>query len=340
MSAKPRVLVVGCGAIGGVISTLVAQAETADVHVLSRNTTVAEAVRANGLNATGVGGTTAAQATVYTQPPDDTFDFVLLATQPPAVEAAAQSVAHCLAETSRVVVLQNGLCESRVAEICGPERTIGAIVAFGASTAEAGIFERTSEGGFVIGRLDGTEEPALDTLETVLKAVGPVRQTTNLLGARFSKLALNCAVSGLGTVAGVSLGTLLRDAGARNLALRVMREAVAISRAENIALERVGGTFDLNWLANPEAPLHGPAHWARHAMLLAVGFKYRRLRSSMLRAIEAGREPAVEFLNGEIAHRGEIHDVPTPINTGVAELVHRIARGELVPSQDNLRTFQ
>ena len=130
------------------------------------------------------------------------------------------------------------------------------------------------------------------------------------------------------------------SASARNLALDIMREVVQIGRADGIDIEPIAGTFDLNWLANPEAPLHGPAHWARHAMLLAVGFKYRRLRSSMLRAIEAGREPAVEFLNGEIAHRGEIHDVPTPINTGVAELVHRIARGELVPSQDNLRTLQ
>ncbi len=340
MSGKPRVLVVGSGAIGGVISTLVAHNNQADVHVLSRNQTVAETLRTKGFSAIGVGGPTAAQATIHTTPPDDTFDFILLATQPPSVEAAAQSVLTCLADDGRMVVLQNGLCEERIAAICGPSRTIGGIVAFGASTTTPGVFERTSHGGFVIGRIDGTQDRHLDALQRILMAVGPVKQTDNLLGARFSKLAINCAVSGLGTVAGTALGTMLKDRTARNIALAVMREAVAVSRAEGIALEPLNGTFDLNWVGDPHASNRGPSHWARHALLLSVGFKYRKLRSSMLRAIEHGRPPAVDFINGEIAARGRALNISTPVNETVTTLIHQIARGEQTASPDLLRTLQ
>ena len=44
----------------------------------------------------------------------------------------------------------------------------------------------------------------------ILEAVGPVTLTENLRGARWSKLALNCAVSALGTIAGERLGPLVR----------------------------------------------------------------------------------------------------------------------------------
>jgi 2-dehydropantoate 2-reductase len=67
-------------------------------------------------------------------------------------------------------------------------------------------------------------------------------------------------------------------------------------------------------------------------MLLAVGARYRRLRSSMLSAIERGREPAVDFLNGEVVLRGERAGVPTPVNREAQKTVHRIARGEMPPS--------
>ena len=40
----------------------------------------------------------------------------------------------------------------------------------------------------------------LDDLARILEAVGPTSVTDNLAGARWSKLAINCAISSLGTV--------------------------------------------------------------------------------------------------------------------------------------------
>jgi 2-dehydropantoate 2-reductase len=52
------------------------------------------------------------------------------------------------------------------------------------------------------------------------------------------------------------------------------------------------------------------------------------MRSSMLAAIERGRPPAVDFLNGEIVERGAKFGLPTPINAAVREQVLDIARGK------------
>ena len=191
-------------------------------------------------------------------------------------------------------------------------------------------------------RLDGTTGGRLDELARALEVVGPVELTTNLQGKRWSKLAINCAISALGTIAGDRLGSLLQHRFVRRLALEIMTEAVVVARREGVRLEKVSGTLDLSWIAlnederDPQAP-GSPSLVAKHAMLLAVGLRYRRMRSSMLAAIERGRTPAVAYLNGEIVERARAHGLRAPFNALAQEMVWDIAKGKRTPSFELLR---
>ena len=340
-----RVLVVGCGGIGGVLAGSLADLASVSGDpppvVLARNPEVAAAVRADGLRVSGASELVGRPAVVSSLDAlDGPCDLVLLATQPPQVEEAARAALPHLADGGALVCFQNGLCEERLAAEHGTDRILGAVVAWGATALGPGRVERTSSGGFVIGRLDGADDPRLQTLETLLSAVGPVERSANLRGARWSKLAINAAISSLGTIGGDRLGALMRHAFVRRLALEVMSEVVAVARAESVELEKVSGTLDLPWLALTDAERAGRAPatlMAKHAVLLAVGTRYRRLRSSMLAAIERGAEPAVDFLNGEVVSRGRAHGIPTPVNAACLARVHAIARGEATSSVETAR---
>jgi 2-dehydropantoate 2-reductase len=173
----------------------------------------------------------------------------------------------------------------------------------------------------------------------LLEAIGPVTLTQNLRGARWCMLALNCAVSTLGTIAGERLGPIVRVRRYRRLALEAMTEVVQVARAEGVKLEKVAGTLDLDWIALSDADKasRGSASLtAKHALLLAVGLRYRRMRSSMLAAIERKRTPAIDFLNGEVVARGAKHGIATPVNQRMTETVWAIARGELKSSRETL----
>ncbi|MBX3131445.1 MAG: 2-dehydropantoate 2-reductase [Polyangiaceae bacterium] len=339
---SPRILIVGCGAIGGVIAgTLLEQG--GDVSVLTTNPRIAQVLRDRGVSLRGddapEGGKLSA---VYErlEPGGPRFDLVLLATQPPQVEEAARAALGALAEQGAMVCFQNGLCEERVAKLAGEARVVGAVVAWGASMLEPGVYERTSAGGFTLGRLDGTKSAALEALALALEAVGPVTLTDNLRGARWSKLAINAAISTLGTIGGDRLGTLMRYRHVRRLALDIMTETVEVARREQVKLEKVSGTLDLEWIALTDAERAAsgsPGLLAKHTLLLAVGARYRRLRSSMLSAIERGRPPAVDFLNGEIVERAVRYELPAPVNAMARDWVWAIARGELKPAHDRLR---
>ena len=331
---------VGVGGIGGCASGILAEAGYS-VHAVTTNTELLEALKQNGCEVKGLREPLNISLNVSQTPPvDSLYDYILLATRPMQVEEAAQHAKQHLKPDGRMVVFQNGLCESRVASIVGEEKVIGGIVAWGASKCQPGVYEKTSSGGFSLGTIDGSTDPRLTTLSTILECIGPTKITTNLLGARWSKLALNSAISSLGTIGGDRLGTLVRVRRYRRLALHIFTEAVAVAKAANISVEKISGTIDLNWGALTEKELKltlGSASLtAKHALLLGVGLRYRKLRSSMLSAIERGRKPDIDFLNGEIVSHGKTHGINTPINAAIVDKVWKLAEGTAKPGKTHL----
>jgi 2-dehydropantoate 2-reductase len=331
----------GLGGIGGIVSAHLLE-QGIDVVPVSTNKTIRDTVSSAGFWVSGDGETRIVPGQAYEAPPLDGrgFDYVFLATQPPQVEVAARTAVGALADDGVMVVLQNGLCEERIAKMIGKERVIGAIIAWGASMVGPGRYQRTSAGGFTVGRMEGAPDERCEELAVMLECIGPVQLTSNLRGARWSKLALNCNISSIGTVGGDRLGNLLAHRFVRRLALEVMTEVVEVARAEGVTLEKVAGTLDLEKLAltPQDRAANGSASLVKkHAILLAVGARYRRLRSSMLSAIERGRRPAVDYLNGEVVSRGDRHGILTPVNATLQRTIHRIADGELRPGLELLR---
>lgn len=330
----------GCGGIGGIVAAHLFEAGV-DVTAVTTNRAIAEAINARGFELRGDGGARNVRGRGVSEiPPGARFDYVLLATQPPQVEEAARSALAALEENGAMVCFQNGLCEQRVAKIAGEERTFGGVVAWGASMPEPGLYDRTSGGGFTIGRLDGKDDPRFAELARALEPVGPVDVTTNLAGKRWSKLAINCAITTLGAIGGDRLGALLQHRFVRRLALEIMTETVHVARREHVKLEKVSGTIDLDWIALTEeerAASGSPTLMAKHALLMAVGFRFRRLRSSMLGAIERGRTPAVDFLNGEVVDRAKADGLAAPVNRAARDLVWKLAEKKETPSMALLR---
>jgi 2-dehydropantoate 2-reductase len=343
-NSLPSVVVVGAGGIGGITAASLAELGVPVTCVTGRDD-IARALQERGARvreAEGERVIRGLRAFAALPPGEGPFSFALLAVQPPQVEEAARAVAPFLADDGRAVCFQNGLCEQRIAPLVGERRVLGAVVGWGASQLAPGDYERTAAGGFALGYLDGRIDAPVERLGRLLECVGPVEISTNLLGARWSKLAINCAISTLGTLGGERLGVLVRRRVVRRLALELMTEVVAVARAEGVKLQKVSGTLDLDWMALTEAERFAAGSAglvAKHGMLLAVGARFRRMRSSMLAAIERGRTPAVDFLNGEVVERGLRRGIATPVNAMAQRMVHEIAAGKRSSSLDTIRAL-
>ena len=325
-----RILVMGIGGIGGTVAGQLTEVG-ANVTAVTTNSAIFAAVQSHGFRLRD-GEERTVEGSISLGIPDGAkYDIIILATQPPQVEDAARTAAPHLAEGGNVVCFQNGLCELRVADIVGTEKVIGGVVAWGGSMPEPGVYDKTASGSMTLGRIGGPPDDAVRELGALLEVIGPVVYTENLIGARWSKLALNCVISSMGTIGGQRLGRLVRVRRYRRLGLEIMTEVVKVADAEGVVLEKVAGTLDPGWIALGEEERRRTASaglTAKHALILAVGLRYRRLRSSMLQAIERGRKPAIDFLNGEVVDRAVKHGISTPVNKDIVETVHAIARGE------------
>jgi len=75
----------------------------------------------------------------------------------------------------------------------------------------------------------------------------------------------------------------------------------------------------------------------RNLLIRAIGFKYRRIKSSSLQSLERGRKTEIDYLNGYICARGRKHGVPTPINDAVVKMVKEIEGGQRKMTPENLK---
>lgn len=347
-----KIAVVGCGGIGGVLAANLARAGH-DVTPVVGNVAIGDALAARGYRVVDFDGTSWSTP-VANRPVLDLaeiadekgpFDLAMIATQSTALETALRAALPHLAANAPVVVCQNGLPEARariVLEAAGldPNRVIGCVVGWGASMIEPGMFKRTSGGGLQLGRFDANAVDPGPIAELLACASSSI-VVPDLAGVRWSKLAINCVTTTFGALGGAALGPLLAHRHVRRLALEVFSEVASVARAEGVTIKPVGGTLAIDSIAITEREralaIGSPSLTYKHAVLLAVGFKYRKMRSSMLYALERGRPLEIDHLNGEVVRRGKAHGVATPVNTMLVNDVHALARAEKQPARRNLR---
>jgi 2-dehydropantoate 2-reductase len=335
----PNVVIVGCGAIGGVLGAHLLQAGYS-FSICTTNATVRAVWTTTGPSLDGQlipGALAKVRVLDDLSAAPTAFDLAFVAVPPQHIDSVARDLGAVLAPQGKVVCLSNGLCEPHLADVLGEERVMGAVVTWGARMPSPGQYVKTSKGGFVTGVLKGPWDNTAQAACTWLSCVGPVTRTDNLKGARMSKLAINCAVSGLGTVGGTVLGKILAQKAVRDVAIQILTEAVLVSQAQGVHLPRLVG---VNWRYFTALQPSRSTHLLQHALLLAVGFRYRKLRSSILASIERGRSPAIDHINGEICAMGRRSGVRTPYNDAIVDAVWQIARGEIQAGPSALLLIQ
>ncbi len=345
-----RVLLVGCGGIGGIVAASLAKSGTA-LDIVTGNPEITRAIHTNGLRVRDLDGRQwsappTGQVVVRThdlQQAGRTYDLCLLSTKTTTLEQALHEAMPLLQTQSDVVLLQNGLPEQRAEAVVGAERVIGCVVGWGATLVEPGFSARTSKGGMQLGRRLGRATDTDARLQRACDLLGRAFQTrvvSDLDGVRWSKLAINCATSTLGAAGGDTLGQLLRQRFVRRLALEVWGELSQVARAEGVKLAKVAGTLDIDKLAITDGErrlrVGSAALFLKHSLLLAIGLKFRRMRSSMGVAIARGRTPEIDFLNGEIVRRGDQLGIATPVNQALVQLIHDIVAGKARPGLNTL----
>ena len=333
-----RYAIYGAGSLGTVLGAYITK-NGGQIDLINRNKAHVDALNEKGAQIKGKVEMTV-PVTAYT--PDEMsgkYDVILLITKQLQNAEVVTMLNDFLTEKGVIVSLQNGLPEPDIADIIGPQRTMGCVVEWGATLVEPGVCLLTSEPDsltFHMGRMPGISDEQFLMVKDLLELMCPVHEEPNLIGARWSKLLINATFSGLGTVMGGVFGDVLDNKEAREIALRCMKECIDVGQAANVKFAKVQGKdiTKLFYYKNNMKKAFG-------MFLLPIAMKkHRNLEPSMLQDLRHNKPCEVDFINGMICEWGRKKRVPTPINDKIVEIIKKQQRGELKLEASNIELFR
>ena len=322
-----RVAVIGIGAIGGLVSSMLCGRTDAEVLLHARRHQV-ESFQAGGLRLEIPAGLAIAgipagvleiaadrlELSVESEQPPRRWvgacELVLVCTKSGATHAAANVAALLLDEAGHCLSLQNGIGNEEIlAGRLGLRRVLGAVITHGATRLGDGSVRWAGVGELRFGPL-----PASDVTKAGLQAIASLFDEAGLnpvivddvRAQIWSKLAINAAINPLAAICGVRNGALLEDE-LFERASASMLEAVSVAHAE--------GT-------------HLPDETEMITYLREVLISTADNRCSMLQDVMRGRVTETDSISGEVIRRGEEMGVPTPVNVTLHALVQGITRSQ------------
>lgn len=332
-----RVAIYGAGSLGTILGAYISKAGL-KIELINRNKAHVEALKTNG--ATIVGTVQFCQHVVAYTPDEMSgqYDIIFLMTKQQHNHEVVNMLKEYLATDGVLVTFQNGLPEVQIASILGEERVLGCTVAWGATLQSPGVCELTSAPdalSFSLGAISNQRNKHFDKVKELLEKMGTVDVEDNFIGTRWSKLLINAAFSGMSAVLGCSFGEAAQPRASRRIVQALIKECIDVCHAGNIRIEPVQGK-DIVKLLNYTNSLKR----AFSFFIIPIAIrKHAKLKASMLQDLEKGKLTEVDAINGAVSEYGRRVGCPTPMNDRVVEIIHKIERGELTPSFDNLKLF-
>lgn len=331
MNGAPEpILIWGAGAIGGILGAAFAQAgqpvDFVDVdrdHVRAVN---AEGVRVQGPVREFRAGA-GAGAVVRAFLPDEVegvYKLAFLAVKSHHTSAAARLLLPHLADDGAVVSAQNGLNELVIAEIAGPERTVGCFVNFSAEYLSPGLLNYGVRAAVVCGELDGSVTERIRRVHGLLREFDPAAVLTeNIWGYLWSKMVYGTMLYA-GAVTDAPIWEPLARPEYTDLFIALGREVAAIAAAEGVRLEPFDG-FDPAAFA-PGAPLE-----AARASLRAMSEHNRaepERRSGIWRDLKIRkRKTEVDGQLPPLVEAARRNGLAAPLTEKVIDLIRQCERG-------------
>lgn len=332
-----RVAIYGAGSLGTILGAYISKAGL-KIELINRNKAHVEALKAKG--ATIVGTVQFCQPVVAYTPDEMSgqYDIIFLMTKQQHNHEVVNMLKEYLTTDGVLVTFQNGLPEVQIASILGEERVLGCTVAWGATLQSPGVCELTSAPdalSFSLGAISNQRNKHFDKVKELLEKMGTVDVEDNFIGTRWSKLLINAAFSGMSAVLGCTFGEAAQPRASRRIVQALIKECIDVCHAGNIRIEPVQGK-DIVKLLNYTNSIKR----AFSFFIIPIAIrKHAKLKASMLQDLEKGKLTEVDAINGAVSEYGRRVGCPTPMNDRVVEIIHKIERGELTPSFENLKLF-
>ena len=132
-----RICIFGAGSLGTVLGAYLAK-NGVPADLVNRNKAHVEALNARGARITGTVDLTVPVTALLPEQMSGVYDLVFLMTKQLNNRETVTFLKDYLSKDGLIVTMQNGIPEDGIAEIVGPEHTVGCVVEWGATRTAPG----------------------------------------------------------------------------------------------------------------------------------------------------------------------------------------------------------
>jgi 2-dehydropantoate 2-reductase len=293
---KPKVVVVGAGAMGSLFGGLLAQGGL-DVALVDVWNEHVDAINRDGLRLVGHGGDRTIRLRATTDPSSlREADVVLFQCKAFANEAAARSVLHIVHGSTVVISFQNGLGnEETLARILGESRVVAGLTAQGAIVVSAGVVRNFGDLPTYIGELAGGPSERTSAIAATFTRHGlPTVASDDIKKLKWQKLLGNASLGAVSAATDMTSAQMVAIPELRAVILRALDETAAVARACGVALTEDDKHAIFDKLTRTDGGGTGAS------------------KSSMATDIAQRRRTEIDTIHGSVARLGRERGVPTP----------------------------
>jgi 2-dehydropantoate 2-reductase len=334
MTAR-KIAVLGSGANGASIGADLTRSGL-DVSLIEQWPEHVQAMRSDGLRIEMPDETVQVPVRTYNLCEVSTFteqfDVVLILMKAYDAQWSAQLIEPYVKPDGLVVGVQNGMTTDRIAEVVGPERTIGCVIEISSMMFDPGVIQRhspPSRSWFAVGSIGPETQGREPEIASLLEVSGSVEIVDDILATKWMKLVSNCTTLATTAILGLPMIGAAEIPEMRELMLRSGQEALDTGIALGHSVLPIFG-LSREYVDQPELVVE--------TMLdtLLAGFVLPHTTTTILHDWLKRRHSEVDDINGLVVDEAARLGVPAPVNSAVVELAHRIERGEVEPDRSNL----
>jgi 2-dehydropantoate 2-reductase len=303
-----KVAIVGTGAMGSVYAGLIADAGH-EVWAIDRWAEHVEAIKRNGLRVQGASGDHLGRPHASVRAADAGIcDLVIIATKAMDVSDAALSARALVGPHTLVLTIQNGIgsVEKAAAALGRENLAVGIVGGFGASIPKPGFVHHNGWEIVHFGELQGPPTKRLEAAADIWRSAGFKVQTYDDIDRMiWEKFICNVCFSGTCTLTGLTIGQVIDDPYAWQVASGCASEAWRTAKAQGIKVE-----------------IAEPVQYVRD-----FGRKIPNARPSMLLDHLAKRRSEIDVINGAVPREAAKVGLTAPVNETVVALVKQREQG-------------
>ena len=309
MRTQLKIIMMGSGGVGGFFGGRLAKAGC-DVSFVARGAHL-EALRAHGLTIENEaqGDIHVPQVKVTDDPASlGVADIVILSVKLWDTEAAARAIRPIVGPHTGVLSLQNGVVKDDILRrVFDPAQVMGGVCYVATHIARPGVIEQVGTmQRIVVGEYDGrTSDRARQLHEALSKSGVDAELSSDVRRAIWEKYVFLVGLSATTTTMRSTIGPIRENPRTRAFLHDIMREVVAVGRAQGVALAEDYADQRLAFADTVPATM----------------------TSSMHHDLERGNRIEVEWLSGGVVQLGARSGVPTPCNRAVWDILELYSKG-------------